>query len=89
MQWLSRDRQVGLSGRTVKPKLYVACGVSGQIEHIAGMRPSSTVVAINTNPDAPIHAEADYSIVDDLYAVIPALIEVLESSRARAAGVTG
>ncbi len=86
MQWISRDRQVGLSGRTVKPRLYVACGVSGQIEHIAGMRPSRTVVAINTSPDAPIHNEADYSIVDDLYAVIPALVAVLEEGRSRATG---
>ena len=86
MQWISRDRQVGLSGRTVRPRLYVACGVSGQIEHIAGMRPSRTVVAINTSPDAPIHNEADYSIVDDLYAVIPALVAALEAGRTRAAG---
>jgi electron transfer flavoprotein alpha subunit len=86
MQWISRDRQVGLSGRTVSPRLYVACGVSGQIEHIAGMRPSHTVVAINTSPDAPIHHEADYSIVDDLYEVIPALVSVLEEGRSRAAG---
>ena len=86
MQWISRDRQVGLSGRTVRPRLYVACGVSGQIEHIAGMRSSRTVVAINTSPDAPIHNEADYSIVDDLYAVIPALVTVLEEGRSRTAG---
>jgi electron transfer flavoprotein alpha subunit len=86
LQWIPRDRQVGLSGRTVKPKLYVACGVSGQIEHIAGMRPARTVVAINTNPDAPIHQEADYSIVDDLYEVIPALVRALEEGRARATG---
>jgi electron transfer flavoprotein alpha subunit len=86
MQWIARDRQVGLSGRTVRPRLYVACGVSGQIEHIAGMRPSRTVVAINTSPDAPIHNEADYSIVDDLYEVIPVLVAVLEEGRSRAAG---
>jgi electron transfer flavoprotein alpha subunit len=86
MQWISHDRQVGLSGRTVRPRLYVACGVSGQIEHIAGMRPSRTVVAINTSPDAPIHNEADYSIVDDLYQVIPALVAVVEEGRSRAAG---
>jgi electron transfer flavoprotein alpha subunit len=82
-QWLSRDRLVGLSGRTVKPKLYVACGVSGQIEHIAGMRPSRTVVAINTNRDAPIHQEADYCVVDDLYEVVPALVGALQEARAR------
>lgn len=86
MQWISRDRQVGLSGRTVRPRLYVACGVSGQIEHIAGMRPSRTVVAINTSADAPIHNEADYSIVDDLYAVIPALVATLGEGRTGAAG---
>lgn len=86
MQWISRDRQVGLSGRTVRPRLYIACGLSGQIEHIAGMRPSRTVVAINTSPDAPIHNEADYSIVDDLYAVIPALIAALKEGRGRAPG---
>ena len=84
LQWLSRDRQVGLSGRTVKPKLYVACGVSGQIEHIAGMRPARTVVAINTNADAPIHREADYCIVGDLYEIVPALIAAIGEGRARA-----
>jgi electron transfer flavoprotein alpha subunit len=81
LAWLSRDRQVGLSGRTVKPKLYVACGVSGQIEHIAGMRPARTIVAINTSPDAPIHHEADYSVVADLYEVIPAMIAALAQAR--------
>lgn len=86
MQWISRDRQVGLSGEKVKPRLYVACGVSGQIEHIAGMRSSRVVVAMNTNPDAPIHHEADYSITQDLYEVIPALIAALEEARARGAG---
>jgi electron transfer flavoprotein alpha subunit len=86
LEWISRDRQVGLSGQTVKPKLYVACGVSGQIEHIAGMRPARIVVAINTSADAPIHQEADYSIVDDLYAVVPAMIGALEEGRARSCG---
>jgi electron transfer flavoprotein alpha subunit len=89
MQWLPQDRQVGLSGQTVKPKLYVACGVSGQIEHIAGMRPARTVVAINANPDAPIHREADYSIVGDLYQFVPELVAALEESRDRAAGKPG
>ncbi|MFN8202369.1 MAG: electron transfer flavoprotein subunit alpha/FixB family protein [Solirubrobacteraceae bacterium] len=86
MLWIPRDRQVGLSGQTVKPKLYVACGVSGQIEHIAGMRPARTVVAINTNPDAPIFQEADYCITGDLYEVVPALIRALEEGRARVSG---
>ena len=86
LAWISRDRQVGLSGETVKPKLYVACGVSGQIEHIAGMRTARIVVAINTSADAPIHREADYSVIDDLYAVVPAMIGALEEGRARSAG---
>jgi electron transfer flavoprotein alpha subunit len=79
--WITRDRQVGLSGETVKSQLYVACGVSDQIEHIAGMRPARIVVAINTNPDAPIHREADYSIVGDLYEVVPALIAAIDERR--------
>jgi electron transfer flavoprotein alpha subunit len=88
MQWLSRDRQVGLSGRTVRPRLYVACGVSGQIEHVVGMRPARTVVAIDTNPGAPIHREADYCVVGDLYEVIPALLAALAAGRARAGAAT-
>ena len=86
MHWLAPDQLVGLSGRTVKPELYLACGVSGQIEHIAGMRSSRTVVAINTDPDAPIHREADYSIVDDLYQVIPALVAAMAEARAESTG---
>lgn len=74
LEWLPTDRRVGLSGQTVKPRLYVACGISGQIEHIVGMRSSRTVVAINNDPEAPIHDEADYSIVGDLHEVVPALI---------------
>jgi electron transfer flavoprotein alpha subunit len=83
MGWITRDRQVGLSGETVKSQLYVACGVSGQIEHIAGMRPARVVVAINTNPDAPIHQEADFSIVGDLYEIVPALIAAIQERRTR------
>jgi electron transfer flavoprotein alpha subunit len=89
MQWLPRDRLVGMSGRTVKPRLYVACGISGQIEHIAGMRTSRTVIAINTKPDAPIHKEADYCVVGDLYQIIPALVAALREGQARAAAMRG
>lgn len=81
-QWFPRDRQVGLSGQTVKPRLYVACGISGQIEHIAGMRSAGTVVAINTSAEAPIHREADYSVVGDLYQIVPALVRVIAESKA-------
>lgn len=81
VDWLPVDRRIGLSGQTVKPHLYVACGVSGQIEHVVGMKGARTVVAINTDPKAPIHADADYSIVGDLYEVVPALLEALAQRR--------
>lgn len=75
LRWLPANVKVGLSGRTVRPDLYLACGISGQVEHIVGMRDARVVVAINTDPDAPIMEEADYQVVGDLYDVLPALIE--------------
>ena len=77
LQWLSPDHKVGLSGVTVKPKLYIACGISGQIEHNVGMRESGVVVAINNDPAAPIMQQADYCITGDLHEVVPALIEAI------------
>lgn len=87
LEWLPVDVKVGLSGQTVRPELYVACGVSGQIEHVVGMRESRLVVAINTDPAAPMLQEADLCIVGDLYEVLPALAR--EIRRQRAANVLG
>ena len=71
--WLPKDRQVGSSGKTVKPKLYIALGVSGDFQHVLGMRNSDTIIAVNKDANAPIFTVADYGIVDDLFKVVPAL----------------
>ncbi len=78
LKWLSEDHWIGLSGHKVKPKLYIAAGISGQIQHIAGMRDSGIIVAINKDPEALIFKSADYGIVGDLYEVIPKLTEAIK-----------
>lgn len=79
--WIGREHQVGFSGNTVKPKLYFACGISGSPQHLAGMRDSDIIVAINTDPSAPIFKVADYGIVGDLYEVIPKLIDEIRKNK--------
>jgi electron transfer flavoprotein alpha subunit len=77
-KWRDYDDQIGKSGKTVSPKLYIGCGVSGALHHIMGMDTSKVIVAINKDPNAPIFQHADYGITEDLFNVLPALKEELK-----------
>lgn len=83
LKWKSEDHWVGLSGHKVKPAAYVACGISGQIQHLAGMRDSKLIVAINMNEEAPIFKVCDYGIVGDLYKVVPLLTDAVTKAKTK------
>ena len=78
--WADHDRQIGQTGVTVHPKVYIACGISGQIQHTVGMQDSGIIISVNNDPDAPINAIADYVIVGTVEEVVPKLIKYYKSN---------
>ena len=80
-KWLPKSRQVGSSGKTVKPKVYMACGISGSFQHLAGLKGSPFIIAVNKNPKAPIFQVADVGVVDDMLEFLPELTEKIRAAK--------
>ena len=81
MNWLPKERYIGVSGAMLKPDLYLALGISGQVQHMVGVNQAKAIVAINKDKAAPIFSQADYGIVGDLYKVLPSLIEKFKAEK--------
>ena len=81
--WIPYEHQVGQTGKTVRPSLYIACGISGAIQHRVGMAKSGTIIAVNRDPDAPIFKFAHHGIVGDLYQIVPEMIRQFEEMRSQ------
>ena len=82
-KWMPVERQVGQTGKTVRPKIYIACGISGAIQHLVGMQTSDVIIAINQDKQAPIFEVATYGIVGDVFQVVPAIIKRIKESRGK------